>query len=291
MSMVTPDTSASELRLLQAFEASRAAMEALDPKSLPHINVDIPASIITVLGCMPELKQLQPQLATLTAVDPAVFDKCEQYAHALYHANRQYISASQPSAPVAEMTETLRGIREQLFSDAAALAKRGALDGERFKKLAGPNGSKNIALDVHVLVSMLRDNWSKIVGKTFVTLDELDRSEVMADRLIDALGEREQGPVNVPAASVARHRAYALFVKAYDEARRVVSFLRWHEGDAENIAPSLYKGRNAKPGRSETTPDPATDETIGVGNQPAVPVVPVATPVTLPGVSAPFANG
>ena len=39
-----------------------------------------------------------------------------------------------------------------------------------------------------------------------------------------------------------RARAYTLF---YDDARRAVIFLRWHEGDADSIAPSLHPGKSA----------------------------------------------
>lgn len=42
-------------------------------------------------------------------------------------------------------------------------------------------------------------------------------------------------------------RAYALFARAYDEVRRVVTYLRWHERDADQIAPCLYTLTSAPP--------------------------------------------
>ena len=54
-----------------------------------------------------------------------------------------------------------------------------------------------------------------------------------------------------------RQRLFTLFVNAYDQARRAVGYLRWNEGDADQIAPSLYAGRsNGR--RKADQPDPPT---------------------------------
>jgi hypothetical protein len=63
-----------------------------------------------------------------------------------------------------------------------------------------------------------------------------------ADRLISAVGDRAQTPTQIDAAD-RRQRAFSLFVKAYDQARRAIQYVRWQQGDADSIAPSLYSGR------------------------------------------------
>ncbi|MFS8069892.1 MAG: hypothetical protein ACMG6S_26300, partial [Byssovorax sp.] len=45
-------------------------------------------------------------------------------------------------------------------------------------------------------------------------------------------------------------RAFTLFTNAYDQVRRGVMYLRWDEGDADSLAPSLYKGRGGPRGAS-----------------------------------------
>jgi hypothetical protein len=57
-----------------------------------------------------------------------------------------------------------------------------------------------------------------------------------------------------------------LFLKAYDETRRAVKFLRWRERDAETIVPSLYRGRGGRgkkgrPGGTELSGDRAVPAT------------------------------
>ena len=60
--------------------------------------------------------------------------------------------------------------------------------------------------------------------------------------MISAVGDREQTPTQIDAAD-RRQRAFSLFVKAYDQARRAIQYVRWEQGDADSIAPSLYSGR------------------------------------------------
>jgi hypothetical protein len=90
-----------------------------------------------------------------------------------------------------------------------------------------------------------RDHWSAIASRTAVQLDEVGAAEDLVDRTLGALGDREQRTVAIADAQHTRQRAYTLFAKSYDESRRAVSFLRRHEGDADEIAPSLFAGRNA----------------------------------------------
>ena len=73
--------------------------------------------------------------------------------------------------------------------------------------------------------------------------------------MLTAVGLREQGPAIIAASSENRQKAFTLFVKAYDHARRAVSFLRWNEDDVDTIAPSLYAGRGT--GHRKNVPPPA----------------------------------
>jgi hypothetical protein len=51
---------------------------------------------------------------------------------------------------------------------------------------------------------------------------------------------------------VQRARAFTLLVNAYDACRQALAYLRWKEGDAESIAPSLFKKRpGRKPGKKD----------------------------------------
>ncbi len=284
------------LRFRQALEKVRAEVAQLTPSELSSINLEIPSAIITVRGCVPELQALRPRIVTeLPAVDLVQFDNVETYALALTQAHSQFLSASQPPVPIAELTEKLKLARELFLSDVSALARRQLLDGTRLDELKGATGPKNIATDVLMLAAMLRDNWDAIAGKTGVKLSELDEVEQMADSLTNALGIKEQGPSRSSAVSDQRQRVYTLFLRAYNQARRIVIFLRWDEGDADTIAPSLYAGRRGKPSNGDNTgadvpaapgtaPAPVNDATHP--DTPAAPGAPAgAMPVISPAMS------
>jgi hypothetical protein len=173
--------------------------------------------------------------------------------------------------------------------------------GTRVAKLRSINGYKNIAFDVLGLVALLREHWATIQNKTAVRSEELEAAERLADRLVTAVGLRDQAPVALTAAVATRLRAYTLFMRSYDEARRAVEYLRWHQGDADSIAPSLYAGR----GNGRRSQEPITEGATSGGptsptsptppTSPTSPVSPGNPPVPAPGAglpgSNPFSNG
>ncbi|HEX4334524.1 MAG TPA: hypothetical protein VH062_01350 [Polyangiaceae bacterium] len=76
--------------------------------------------------------------------------------------------------------------------------------------------------------------------------------------------------MTVAASSDLRTRAFTLFVNAYDQVRRAVSYLRWDDDDAGTVAPSLYVRRGngkKKPDLLALPPFPAP-----------VPIEPVPSP-------------
>lgn len=253
--MTTADPSSSHvpsLRQSEAFTALQGELQALGSEGLPRINLDIRQAVITVLGCIPELLALSPRLAAeAPTVDAQLFAKLERYTLAMGHAQTVFQAASQPMEPVAELTEELRILVDRFSTDAGALAKRGLVDASRLALLAGTNGAKNTAASAFLLVQLFRQDWARIVGKTAVAPTELDHAEELANRLQTAVGVRDQAPAGAPEAALARLKAHALFSRAYDETRRVVGFLRWREGDADDLAPSLYAGRGGRRSSSE----------------------------------------
>jgi hypothetical protein len=83
---------------------------------------------------------------------------------------------------------------------------------------------------------LLKDNWAAVQAKCGTDPAELK----IAQRIQLGAGEREVNPAVVAEFSDMRNRMFTLFIEAYDDARRAISYLRWHEGDADDVAPSLY---------------------------------------------------
>jgi len=188
--------------------------------------------------------------------------------------------------------------RDNFASDAHALVQRGILAPESLAALKGVTGHKNIASDVLTLTTLFRTNWQRLTGRTCITLAELDEADAALDALITDLGLREQTPMTKEANAIERQQAYTLFVNAYDQIRRAISFLRWDQGDVDEIAPSLFGGKRRRaateaepPAESATTPAAGSAAAAGpVANAAVAGGTTVANAaVGLPG-SDPFSN-
>ena len=281
-------------RFRQSFERVEPEMKALAESDLSSINLDVPSAVATVLGAVPEIRKLLEAAASLTELDLTRVAKLEDYALALGYAHAVYRAASEPNNDVTDIAAEALTVRDTLYMDAIALGHRRLLDQNRLARLRSNAGYKNIAFDVLGLVALLREHWAVIQDKTAVRYHELEAAERLADRLITAVGLREQGPVALTAAVAARLRAYTLFLRSYDEARRAVQYLRWHQGDADTIAPSLYAGRASRKRPMEPI---AQGGTSGAPTTPASPAPPgnprvpagTAIGVGLPG-SSPFSD-
>ncbi len=78
---------------------------------------------------------------------------------------------------------------------------------------------------------------------------EIDRAAELGPAVLVASAAKKHKNTDT---EVQRARAFALLVDAYDGCRRALTYLRWKEGDADTIAPSLFKKRpGRKPGKKE----------------------------------------
>jgi len=289
------------LQLREVLEQLRPEMTRLDPDHLLPITVDPVTAATIARGALPRLAQLREELAALPFFDIQNLDKLQLYARAMAQANAVYNGASRPPQHFQELVAEATAMREQLVSDARALAKRGYLDGAKLDQLKGSVGYRNVASDLLTVVNMITANWAAIAGKTALTIEELDRAYFLGDQLIDDIGARALAPSAVAKATLERQQMYTVLVNAWDEVRRGVTFLRWDFGDADVIAPSFFAGRRRKAnaedeseveaGEAPST-DMATSPTSSANQPAAAPDAGNASPnrgVGLPGAD-PFAN-
>lgn len=113
--------------------------------------------------------------------------------------------ATQPPDDLQAFHEEGVSLRETLYADVVTLIRRGFINEATIKDLKGPNGYKNVATDLQILASLLKDNWAQIEGKCAVQMAELEHALKLAARILRVVGLREQGPVvatvgTVPAA-------------------------------------------------------------------------------------------
>jgi hypothetical protein len=292
---VVPTNDTTEAaEFVAGFRRVEAEIRALPERELEPVNIDLQAAVTTVLGALPELRTLRSEFAKLPGFDLGNFDKLRDYTLAVGHTHAMYRAAAGPVDVVTQLAEEVTALRDMLQTDAAALAKRRILDEVQVQKLRGGSGYKNVAFEVVGLVGLFRDNWSKIEARSALKLEELEHAGARAQELVTAVGLREQTPAIVGAAAMLRQQAFTLFLRAYDEARRALSYLRWHDRDGDSIAPSLFAGRRRRADSVEATePEISTPAQTPPASTTAVGIPAATAPVTvatgLPG-SAPFAR-
>jgi hypothetical protein len=282
------NNSASETRNHSTeLDAIMGELQAYDPDKVRQCNVD-PATIVArVIGCSRGLTDLRMGFAQhLPSQDFNMVLSLPKYAYALLEANDRFLATGKAPDEIRALAEEGDKLRSVLRSDARALIVRNLLDATTVESCTGGAGYKVIATELGVLATAFTAAWPQIRGKSGITEQELQRAWAIEKKLIEFVGTRDQSPQARAASKDLRDRAFSVLADMWDETRRAVGYLRWHEGDAEELAPSIWQGQG---NHHITTEDPpANTPTTGAGTSPANPQpatpspapAPVPTPVT-----------
>lgn len=262
-----------------AFEKHLEEIKAVDDESLAALNLDVHSAIATVLGCLPEIAAYHEAMSALPGLDQNKIQGLEEYTEAAAEADSRLVAAMRPPPEILALNAQAITMRELLRSDAAALAHRNLLSREQVDSYKGYVGYKNVAFELISWASLMRENWSNIKGKTALTEEEVQNAKDLGERLIRAAGLREQAPALQAEAAHLRQQAVTLFLAAYDETRRAIGYLRWHENDADTIAPSLYAGKTRQTADA-TQPGTPPDPTPTPGPEPPASPPVVTSPAT-----------
>lgn len=233
----------SKDRYQRALEAVRAELEAIPIDDLPTIEIDVPTAVTHVFGASAPLRELLPVARRLVELDVRLLENLETYAMALARAHAAFVSDCPTPSRVAPLSDELARLRESLAGHIQAM-ESDLVDTNVLQRLRGGDDPNDIARDVGVLLLVLEESWPRIEGHTLLTRDQLKNGQ---RRLQELHGELAR--VGRPAeseASVLRRRALFVFMRAYDQARRAIMYLRWNRGGADAILPALVEGVVAK---------------------------------------------
>lgn len=249
---VTPVRPSSPPDAEAAYDALEPELLALEADELATINLDVPQVTSLVLGAVPGIDDRADELVKL--IDARHVHNLRNYALAAWYAHLQALPPTKSA--IRTLIEEATELRNRLLGDAENLARRGYFDADAVAIIRAGQGHMDLANDLVALAAMFTHNRDEIAGKTPATEAELNRARKLGPELISALGKRDRKESTSMLAD-RRVRAFTLLVKAYDQVRRGLTFLRWSEGDADVIAPSLYKVRTS---RSKGLPEELPEE-------------------------------
>ena len=220
----------------------RAELDAIPENAVLTPRVDVGEATATAVGAMADLERHRAALVVrfgergTRALDDLVpHAECLLAAHAIWVA-----IADRDLEPAAD--ELMR-LQHRLVDARMALAERGLVRKKRLSRLQGGSAYTDRALDVQSLVAWFRQNAAAIATRSSISEAELASAWAAASAFLTLVGERERARAGASSEARERARAFALFFRTYETVRKMVAFLRWHEDDAEKIAPSLFARR------------------------------------------------
>lgn len=206
--------------------------------------------------------------------------KIRVYAAAAQHAHLLAIAPELADPRLPGMLEEAAELREDLLGTAELLVRFGLLPEEHVAAIRAGGGHVDTANDLQQLSVLYQAAWDKVKDRVPVTKEMVVHAGELAYRLHVALGVKRVGELpSLDDPQRTRQRAYTLFVRAWEQCRRGVAFLRGPYGDADVIAPSIYLKRKRSSSSSgtqveeeDTPPQPTTD---------APPPAPIDTPAPI----------
>jgi hypothetical protein len=253
----TPSTSSSSApsapnAAAEAFAKIEPELAALAAEELAPITVDVSAAVTAVLAAAPKILAHREEIVEQLPLHPIEqIDELTTYAHGAWYAHLLHTYASGSPEAAKAMIDEAQKLREDLLVAAEALAHRGMLDADVVAKIRKGQGHADTANDLTTLAQVFTASWSKVGSKTAVERSEVDRAAELGPAVMVAIDVRKHGAKSTDTEGQ-RARAFALLARAYDGCRRALAYLRWAEGDADTIAPSLFKKRaGRKPGSTK----------------------------------------
>lgn len=276
----TDTVTADAPTLRAALDAKRDQLADMpEEQVLQNLRLDASVAAGIAIGSYPRIAQHRDEIvAQFGDAGAEAVDDLPVVALATEQAQIE-LAASEDDSDLREMARDLDDEHQLLLTDLDALANRKLVERSRIDAGRATQGYRALVTSTLVLVTLLRSVWSNVESKTPLTRADLDRIEIKAQRMLKRLHEREQRSTRMPELDT-RARALTLLVRTYGEVRRMLTYVRWEQQDADDIAPSLYSGRRSKGGAKET--EPAIDAGRDAPSSPATPTpgpAPAPTPI------------
>ncbi len=272
------------LALKEALESMRPSLAAMPPSEVLRAKLDASRASGLVVGSLPRIEKHRAELeAKFGEEATAYLDELPVIANATTQAVIE-LAAAESGTDVSDRFAQVSQDHELLLADAEALLKRKLLERTRVDAGRPAQGYRTTAMSTLVLIELLRERWEHVKHMTPLTIEELDAMEARAQAMLKMLDEREQGSTRLPAVEM-RARALTRLIHTYGEVQRMLTYVRWWDDDADDIAPSLWAGRKRSraPALEGDPVDPAAPPV-------ASPEGPALPPPVDPNGSGPFAQ-
>jgi hypothetical protein len=228
------------------FDATRAERVTIDPTT--RSTFDLTGGYVLVSGALPSLRLLHERFEkALPEFDVSLLRKVDVYGRAaLYAQSVERSTTNTGAAHHAHMVEEVETLYSRFYRNAEFLVAEGLFDAKVVTNARTGTSVRDRATDLRVLAVEFASKESSLAGRTLITRANIEHAFALSQSILDSLATRDAASEAQLIAQRDRQQAAALFARAWNEIRRAVTWLRWHEGDADRLAPSLYSLNNRR---------------------------------------------
>lgn len=240
----------------RAFLTYEAEIRAVGRDDIRHQTLDPLTAISTIFGALARAEKHAEDIAKLPLLKHAWIASVAGLASAVLYLDNARNSTTRKANEVASLAEEGTELAEVMIADVRAMMTRKVLPADLTRKVLPAdslgeyepgNGYRNLAHNLGMLAGLCVRHWSTIEGRSGITKDDVTRASMLNEEILKVLGERVNDNGEASQNALLRAQAFTLLVRGYDELRRAIAFIRYHEGDVDEIVPSLYAGRGGRP--------------------------------------------
>jgi hypothetical protein len=223
-----------------AFRRVEPELEALrSAGKLAVMNVNLERYVTLALEGAPRVARFRGQIAAeMPRFDLGFIDRLPDYILATHHLALQH-RARRVARPAPALLAEANAVRTRLLTWSVPLVESGMMS--RPKRARG-RGDGRIAVDLAHLVVAYRAAWKTIEGRCAITEDYLDHADSLHTELSSAQLSVRQS-IKPPWLLRA---ALTLLDRAYSQCRRALQYLRYEQGDVDEILPNPRRNRGLR---------------------------------------------
>ena len=266
----------SSSRSAVAYEQCKPEFLAASRGTLSALNIDPGLAVRTMLTAVLNAAPYRESIEKLPFCDHDLINKLEPYALGLGYANALLAWQLEGPKPTDALVEELRRTRKVLVTELELVQLRGILP-EGSIKLEGTSSYNAMVQDVRAIATVFLANWGTVGPQIGGQSQHVEDALAAADQLVAALAESNQVEAKTESSQLIRLAAWNVAYRAYRELERVIDYLRFHDGDAQLIVPSLFirgKGKRGERPVDEANGGQAEPSPAG-GETPNLPITPV----------------
>jgi hypothetical protein len=234
-----------------AFNKLSETIRAVPREEQRHVNLDLPGVFTTIYKTLARARVYEPQVAKLEFTDhPAIMILPDLVLAGLYIEN-EIATTSQTANELGPKVEEGTALAQVMVADIKALVLRKVLPMDALADYNSGNGYHTLATNLGLVARLADRHWAAIEGRSGITRADIDRAGELNQEIFKYLGERATNGGDLAQLAVLRAQNFTLIVRAYDELRRAIAYLRYHEGDVDEIAPSLFANRGGNRSRKD----------------------------------------